>query len=39
MMEAANTSETSVSFYQTSRHNIPEDSHLHFGIVEMTVIW
>jgi hypothetical protein len=29
MMEAANTSETSVNFYQTTRHNIPEDSHLH----------
>jgi hypothetical protein len=29
MMEAASTSETSVNFYQTVRHNIPEDSHLH----------
>jgi hypothetical protein len=29
MMEAVSTSETSVSFYQTTRHNIPEDSHLH----------
>jgi hypothetical protein len=28
MMEAASTSETSVNFYQTSRCNIPEDSHL-----------
>jgi hypothetical protein len=28
MMEAASTSETSVNFYQTVRHNIPEDSHL-----------
>jgi hypothetical protein len=28
MMEAASTSETSVN-YQTTRHNIPEDSHLH----------
>jgi NADPH-dependent 7-cyano-7-deazaguanine reductase QueF len=27
MMEAANTSETSVNFYQTTRRNIPEDSH------------
>jgi hypothetical protein len=25
MMEAVNTSETSVNFYQTTRHNIPED--------------
>jgi hypothetical protein len=29
MMEAASTSETSVSFYQTTRRNNPEDSHLH----------
>jgi hypothetical protein len=29
MMEAASTSETSVSFYETTRRNIPEDSHLH----------
>jgi hypothetical protein len=28
MMEAVSTSETSVSFYETTRHNIPEDSHL-----------
>jgi hypothetical protein len=28
-MEAASTSETSVIFYQTTRHNNPEDSHLH----------
>jgi hypothetical protein len=29
MMEAATTSETSVNFFQTTRRNIPEDSHLH----------
>jgi hypothetical protein len=29
MMEAVNTSETSVNFYQTTRGSIPEDSHLH----------
>jgi hypothetical protein len=29
MMEAASTSETSVNFYQTTRGNNPEDSHLH----------
>jgi hypothetical protein len=29
MIEAAKTSETSVNFYQTARHNDPEDSHLH----------
>jgi hypothetical protein len=28
-MEDASTSETSVNFYQTTRRNIPEDSHLH----------
>jgi hypothetical protein len=28
MMEAASTSQTSVKFYQTTRRNIPEDSHL-----------
>jgi hypothetical protein len=28
-MEAASTSETSVKFYQTTRRNNPEDSHLH----------
>jgi hypothetical protein len=28
-MEAANTSETSVNFYQTTRRNNPEDNHLH----------
>jgi hypothetical protein len=27
-MEAASTSETSVNFSQTTRHNNPEDSHL-----------
>jgi hypothetical protein len=27
--EAASTSETSVNFYQTTRRNIPEGSHLH----------
>jgi hypothetical protein len=28
IMEAASTSETSVNFYQTTRRNNPEDSHL-----------
>jgi hypothetical protein len=28
MMEAVNTSETSVSFYETTGCNIPEDSHV-----------
>jgi hypothetical protein len=29
MMEALSTPETSVNFDQTTRRNIPEDSHLH----------
>jgi hypothetical protein len=29
MMEAVSASETSVNFYQTTRRNNPEDSHLH----------
>jgi hypothetical protein len=29
MMEAVSTSETSVDFYQTTRRNIPKDSHFH----------
>jgi hypothetical protein len=29
MTEAVGTSETSVSFYKTTRCNIPEGSHLH----------
>jgi hypothetical protein len=29
MMEAVSTSQTSANFYQTTRRNIPEDSHLH----------
>jgi hypothetical protein len=33
MMETASTSETSINFYQTTRRNIPEDSHLHFATV------
>jgi hypothetical protein len=35
MMEAANTSETSVNFYQTIRSNNPEDSHLHVMQLQM----
>jgi hypothetical protein len=29
MIEAVSTSETSVNFYQTTRRDNPEDSHLH----------
>jgi hypothetical protein len=28
-MEAVSTSEMSVSFYQTTQHHIPDDSHPH----------
>jgi hypothetical protein len=33
LMEAVGSSETSVNIYQTTRYNIPGDSHLrfHFG--------
>jgi hypothetical protein len=31
-MEAARTSEMSVNFYQTTRRNNPEDSHLHTSL-------
>jgi hypothetical protein len=29
IIRAMSTSETSVNLYQTTRRNIPEDSHLH----------
>jgi hypothetical protein len=34
MLEAINTSEKLINFYQTTRHNIPEDSHLHTSYYE-----
>jgi hypothetical protein len=34
IMEAASTSETSVNFYQTTRRNNPEDSHLDTRSIE-----
>jgi hypothetical protein len=33
MMVAVSTSETSVNFYQTTWHNIPEDTQLHLTVV------
>jgi hypothetical protein len=36
MMEASSTSETSVNLYQTTQHNIPEDSHLQSAVC---LIW
>jgi hypothetical protein len=38
MMVAARTSETSVNFYQTTRHNNPEDSHLQ-TITHLIITW
>jgi hypothetical protein len=40
MMEAQGTFETSVNFYQSTRRNNPEDSHLHTlcGYVTVTNI-
>jgi hypothetical protein len=32
MMEAVSTSEMFVNFYQSTRRNIPEDSHLELSI-------
>jgi hypothetical protein len=29
MIEAVNTPETLVNFYETAQRNIPEDSHIH----------
>jgi hypothetical protein len=34
MMEAVSTSESSINFYQTKRHNIPELSHHHLRLRE-----
>jgi hypothetical protein len=31
-MKAGSTSKTSVNFFQTTRRNIPEDSHLPYGL-------
>jgi hypothetical protein len=31
MMEAESAPETLVKFYQTTRHNVPEDSHVDTG--------
>jgi hypothetical protein len=38
MMEAARTSETLVSFYQTTRRYNPEDSHLNMVVGLMTAV-
>jgi hypothetical protein len=35
MMEAVNTSETSANFFETTRYNIAEDSHLHLNTIEL----
>jgi hypothetical protein len=33
VMEAVSTSEPSVNFYETTRHNIPEGCNLHFQVI------
>jgi hypothetical protein len=33
--EFSSPSETSVSFYQTTRRYVPEDSHLHLGCTQV----
>jgi hypothetical protein len=38
MMEAASTSETSVNFSQTTRRNIPEDSH-SYSLEDRVSVW
>jgi hypothetical protein len=38
MMEEASTSETSVNFYETTAHNIPEGNHLHTVIISLNSI-
>jgi hypothetical protein len=39
MMEAVNTFEMSVNFYQTTWCNIPEDSHLDEHCPQLIVLW
>jgi hypothetical protein len=38
MMQEASTSETSVNFCQTTRRNIPEDSHLRIFKVSVMIL-
>jgi hypothetical protein len=38
VIEAVTTSETSVSIYQTTRRNIPEDSHLDITLINSSDI-
>jgi hypothetical protein len=38
MREAESTSEASVTFYQTTRRNIPKDSHLLQGLTFYSVL-
>jgi hypothetical protein len=39
MMKVVSTSETSVRFYQTTRCNIPEDSHLHSSLLQIQLTY
>jgi hypothetical protein len=38
LMEAINISETSVNFYETTRRNILEDSHVHLQLINTLVV-
>jgi hypothetical protein len=38
MMEAVSSSGTLVNIYQTTWHNIPEDSHLSFSFLHQVII-
>jgi hypothetical protein len=39
MMEAVNTSETSVNFYEIVRYNIPEDNHQFICLNDRMILW
>jgi hypothetical protein len=39
MIEAVNTSETSVNFYETTQRNIPKDDHFHIRRREIISYW
>jgi hypothetical protein len=38
MTEAASTTETLANFYQSTQHNIPEDSHLNINLKYVKVL-
>jgi hypothetical protein len=38
MMEAVSSSETSVNFYQITRHNFPEDALRTWNLIDFSII-